>query len=212
MKNGITLITKAVACLLFSLSAQAAFIDFTSIEWAAANGQSNYSVGGVTLEASFGSTLTFNGSNSERGGCSTASGIHSANLACFGDGIGLNNDEITGNQRQSLTVSFASPVDIIEIEFLDLFPNEGGQGNHEVAIIDGAHVFSNTSFSTGGYLATGYSANGVSSIQFTAQNDNWSDYALARIITSVPEPSSIALLTLGFIGLIAARRISGSQL
>ncbi|ARN73946.1 PEP-CTERM sorting domain-containing protein [Oceanicoccus sagamiensis] len=210
-----------VGASLFSIASQALVIDFTSSAWQGANSQTTFSNGGVTLTGS--DTMTFNGSSGERNGCNASSSeidpTPGIPLACDGDGIGIRgSDEITGNSSQSLTITFDNAVNIIQIELLDLFDNEGSNGDPEVAIFtlgsdvetfDGIFAPGNN----GGYVATGYTASDVTSLTLTAGADTWSDYALARITTGVnssstpvAEPSSLALLGLGLLGLARARK------
>lgn len=194
--------------LFMTSFAQAAYIDFTNSAWQGAQGLSSFTYDGVTL-SSTGGSMTFNSSSWEKNGCANSHSATAVNLACDGDGIGIRDDEITGNAGQKITVTFSSAVNIVEVELLDLFPNEGGTGNHEVAIINASNLFSNPVFLAGGYYATGFQSNGTTTLEFSAANDNWSDYALARITTSsVPEPASIAMLAIGLIGLGAARKRS----
>ncbi|PCJ45704.1 MAG: hypothetical protein COA99_04340 [Moraxellaceae bacterium] len=189
---------------VFSATSQAAWIDFTSADWSGVQGQSSFTQDGITVSSSNGN-MTFN-STGDQQGCKNSG----ADLACAGDGIGIGDDEITGQSNQSISVTFDSAVDIIQIELLDLFQGEGPAGADEVAVITVLNIdttFSNPNQVVGGYLATGFQANGVTNLTLTAQNDSYSDYALARITTiDVAEPASFALFGLGLMGVGALRR------
>ncbi len=125
----------AIFCFAFASVANAALVDFTSRVWGEAINDGDgttATVGNVTLTASNG-ILTFNSSNSETSGC--MAGVENHGLACSGDGIGINNDEITESGDvftsidQTITISFAAPVDVTNVFLLDLFANETSSHN-----------------------------------------------------------------------------------
>lgn len=155
--------------LLAVSTASAAIIDFTSNAWSGANNVSSHSVGGVTLTATGAALslstpfLTFNGSS-----CGNAG----VGLACQGDGIGINSrtfaivdifvdqtDEV--DLSEVLTITFATPTNIAGLDVLNLFANESVQ----VSVNGGAFSFVfNGSNTTGGFHATGFAANNVSTL------------------------------------------------
>ncbi len=206
----------ALAILTFlPLHAIAALMveDFTSAAWQSVvgSGKSTTSLNGVTL-TSYGGSLTFNGSHSERAGCAGGAASHS--LACRGDGIGIGNDEITEGYRQRLEISFSDPVNVRDIHLLDLFGNERtgeiawiGSGNPFPDLVQTFAPPSGNNGVSGGYWETGFTASNVISITLFSKGDTFSDFAAARIAyATVPEPGSLAMLFAGLLALGFLRR------
>ena len=221
-------VVSGIAVLLAATSASAMVIDFTSQAWTTAigTGKKTVTLGDVTV-ASVGTpagNLTFNG-GAERTDCQAGQSLHG--LACFGDGIGIDDDEITQGMIEKIKVTFANAVDILDVHFLDLFGNE--QTGETAVMVEANGVY--TTFKAlpgnplalvgpsvaGGYWETGFKRSGVSSLTFLAPNDKFSDFALARIITqdavvSAPEidgaHTSLALCLLaGLFAVFRERRI-----
>lgn len=210
-----------LAAFAFSASAQAVLVDFTDASWKTAinNGVTNSngdvisaSIGNVTL-SSTGGSLTFNAW--DNGGCEDGQPDNS--LKCDGDGIGINNDEITelartnyyGQIAQSITISFAEAVDIANVFLLDLF---GTEKTGEIAVIDGEdfHAVLNNK-DIGGYFASGYSAEGITSIMLSGNLDCFSDYSLAAIdievpVSAVPIPGAAILFGSALLGFFGFKR------
>ncbi|GMR16443.1 MAG: hypothetical protein BMS9Abin31_0778 [Gammaproteobacteria bacterium] len=193
-----------------SVSAQAMLIDFTDKSWEAAINAgtgTSATIGNVTLTANTGS-LTFNRNDS--GGCKN--GQPTNGLQCDGDGIGINNDEITQGGSQQITVSFSEAVNINNILLLDLFANETGyeldwsKRTGEIAVIDGL-FYSGPNPLAGGYYATGITGQGITSIVFSGYLDRFSDYALAGIdISPVPIPGAAILFGSALLGFFGFKR------
>lgn len=190
-----------LATLAFSISAQATLIDFTDQSWEAAisaGSGTTATLGNVTLTAKSGS-LTFN--RSDNGGC--VAGRPANGLTCDGDGIGINNDEITQGGSQQITISFQQAVDITDIFLLDLFSSER---TGEIAIIDGAQ-YSGSNLLAGGFFETGFNGLGITSIVFSGNLDSFSDYAVAAIeVSAVPLPGAAILFGSALLGFFGFKR------
>lgn len=215
--------------LLGSVSvAHAITVDFTKSDWSVVNGTNSSSGTGISTStgvslSSIGGNLTFNNPDGAEGcgnsGATKNAIIANTGLDCTGDGIGIKDDEITQSSNEALTVSFKRIVNILSIELLDLFADEG---SGERAVIQGVasddfHAVDSGQFLGGGYWkidfpADGLSLAGISAFTLTGIGDDFSDYSLARIeyeYSVVPVPASVWLFgtaLLGFIGL--SRRIS----
>jgi hypothetical protein len=218
----------ALAIIVFSVNANALIIDFTNqLTWGGVDGEQTYSTTDngviVTLDtlnsntSEFSGTMTFNAiGDTAPGSLSLSNG---GTLLGQGDGIGVrrigDSDEINssaGGSQEFLNITFDEYYRITEVFILDLF-------NNEVAVfsIDG---------STFPYVAIGNEAWGFHEIDVSGTgntmnlafwvdppgpgDDGDNDYALAglRIAPqSVPEPTTLALLSIGFIGIGAARKL-----
>lgn len=190
--------------LFFSVAAQAAYIDFTDRSWQTAinaGSGTTATIDNVTLAASTG-YLTFNAY--DNAGC--IAGQPDNGLACFGDGIGIRDDEITQGGFQQITVSFKEAVNITNIFLLDLFSNEK---TGEIAVINGTQ-YSGDNLLPGGFYATGFTGEGITSLVFSGNLDSFSDYAVAAIeVSTVPLPGAFVLFgsaLLGFFGIGVNRR------
>ena len=199
-----------LAAFVFSAAAQATLIDFTGADWEQAivnGGGTTATIGNITLTADNGS-LTFNRKDS--GGCKA--GQPTNGLTCDGDGIGVNNDEITQGGSQQITLTFDKAVNITDIILLDLFSAERGYDVNgdattgEIAIIEGIQYFG-PNLLAGGYYATGFSGQAITSIVFSGNLDSFSDYALAAIeVSAVPIPGAAILFGSALLGFFGFKR------
>ena len=196
----------------------ALMIDFTSNTWSGVDGENSHSIGiGVTL-SSTGGALTFNSADGAPG-CGNSnqlSIIATTGLDCSGDGIGIDNDEISQGGNQSLTVQFdAGPVNVHAIHLLDLFANENTGEKARIEWITGsyeAHAVAGP-YNEGGYWEILFPSNGetapsgIDSLVLTGLDDGFSDYALARIdFSAVPIPSAIWMFGTALVGFVAISR------
>ena len=225
----------AVGLMSLSASALAGLVDFTDDTYAGIEGQANTAINGYTFQATFGS-MTFNASDSGSA-CDNPSApmIAGATFACDGDGIGIRNDEITGNQNETLLIDLPMNTQVLEIALLDLFKEGGSTG--EVAeftiVYEGGDTFTGTinrssipaSTPANGFYVidlldtTTYVAGAgpaydptrnVERIQFDAGNDSVSDYAVAGLVVT-PLPAAAWLFGSALLGLAGFGRMRRRQ-
>lgn len=210
----------AFVTLLAAANGHALLIDFTDDRWSGADGQTNYSQDydglTVSVEAATG-TLSFNDPGPNGSG----------DLARDGDGLGINDDEISydGTDQELISVAFSEDVLVTAYFFFDLFDDEGPGGEAEAAQVvfhyDAAtNTFVDLGTATdriGYYVHDGISESGFDHITFMALNGSYSDFALAAIdierigvaVTPIPSTLVLFLSGLGAFGLYR-RRIRAS--
>ena len=195
-----SVISAAVGSTAFALS-----INFTDGSWNGAQGQSSFTThaSGVDLYAAPSPTAKIT-VNYIGGPSGDNSGM---------DGLGINDDEITQGGTERLTIAFSAPVTLNSVYITDLFKFEGPNGQSEVGLysLNGGTSF--TSFTSVGAINGALTLNifqsGISSIIFKSGNDTWSDFSVKGLTyntTSVPEPSTLLLLGLGFVALAVWKR------
>jgi hypothetical protein len=137
-------------------------------------------------------------------------------LACDQDGLGIDNDEITGLAvGEKLVIDFGSAIPITQIYLLDLFQGiENDDSTREEARINGVTYYAEALKGGGnsGLKVINFLVPLVTNkLTFTARqfaaDDNTNDYAIAAIST-VPLPASALLLlgALGGLGVVGRRR------
>lgn len=212
----------AAAALVAAINTQAYVIDFTEAAWGSA-------ISGSTATRSFGDLdvtvsgapgdLSFNDSFYERRGCRAAD----ADLACAGDGLGVigseNQDEV--DFGEFITVSFSEAINVTDVYLLDLFfSDEGNLDETETAVISDGETpslaFAQDEYKVnGGFLATGYTAQGVTTLVFTSLF-SFADFAVAGLEiqssdVQVPLPGSLILFGSGLLCLGAMKRRKKAQ-
>lgn len=209
-----TLATAAVLGLAMMGSASALTIDFTEAGWLGSS--TSATIDGVTVSTGTADILVADGIDDSLSPC----GLVFPNLACDNDGIGIaaagsNDDEVTVNTDEVLTVTFDAARTITGFGFLDFFDETGGAEKVEWAF-NGAS-FANSLIADGsgginGFQSVIFEELGVLSISFRSALPANSDFALASINfeTSggtgvVPVPAALPLFgtglaVMGFIG------------
>ena len=200
----LSMLAVSVVSVAISSNAFALSINFTDGSWDGAQGLSSFTThaSGVDLFAAPSSTakLTVNYIGGPSG---DDSGM---------DGLGINDDEITQGGTERLTIAFSAPVTLNSVYITDLFSFEGTRGQPEVGLysLNGGAFTSFVSVGgVNGALTLNIFRSGISSITFKASSDSWSDYSvkgLTYTAQSVPEPSALLLLGLGFVGLAAWKK------
>ena len=201
MKNGLFIVILIGVFIFASSSSANIIIDFTDFSiWGGADGMRSFSqdYGEVTV------TIT-----SLQGGPLNISSI----------GIGILDEQISyiyhpdppDVMKDLLEVVFSDNVTVTSYSCLDLFANEGPNGEAETGRANFGRIGPNTlvyaygeaSDGVGLVSVDGLNVTDFSDIHFTAEFGTYSDYALASI-EIVPEPCGLTLVALG--GLALRRR------
>lgn len=108
-------------------------------------------------------------------------------------------------------MTFQNSVNISNIYLLDLFLNDNGNtGNNEIALIDAnnqTYMYTANDVITDGFYDTGFTGQNISSIIFSAYDDNFCDYALAGIeVSAVPLPGAVILFGSALLGFFRFKR------
>jgi len=206
-------------------SVSAAYLDFTDDSLSLSSITDGYSGSidgvGFTLTSTNPAVVKLD-SDGGYDGSSSAPCQAGGPLKCDKDGVGINNDEISGlneSSGQILTLEFATAVSISSFDFLDLYrnPGAGSQAREQARVtIDGGTPYTRDALGIsgdGGYARLDLLAYGGpvlgKKIEFTAfqgtnlQDDADNDYALAALtVSAVPVPAAVWLFGTALAGLI----------
>ena len=208
---------RSVGALALAMSGSVALASTVSLDFTDSANFTGGTINGYNVDVTaINGTLTSN--VGDNGGCVAGDNADIHNLACDGDGLGVNNDEITygsgsSQQRIVVTIDIDRATRVESIELLDLFQNEGGAGIHEwaqLSINGGAVIDIVSEGNIGGYVlyTLGQDYNTASIVfEFFTNIVAQSDFAVARInLSEVPIPGALLLFGSGIFGLGLFRR------
>jgi hypothetical protein len=191
----------AMALAAASMSASALVIDFKSNDWSGANGEGEFSFGGVTLTACLTSTLP---------GCNQIAGYPRLSWSS-GSGIGIKSSPIDPNAdevgRLALTevlkVDFAGPTDVWGFTLKKFRTGEAVTGNERFSVSTDNVTY--TPFTADGTdpFAASYYQPGVSTLYFKPVARG-SEASLDTM--QVPLPATLPLMGLGLAALAGLSR------
>lgn len=209
-------LTMGLMAGLLCNSAVGAYLDFTdSITLGNLSGSGSSYTG--TVDGIGFSLASVNGAinfSENYDGDNPSSWCQPTGLACVKDGIGIGNDEVTGEKSQTLSLVFDVAVYLHSLEFLDLYDNrQNGKGRERATVnIDGAVflVHATGTSGDGGYAILDLLSLGpVQTIVFSAtplaalRDDSTNDYAIAAAsVSAVPIPAAAWLFGTALLGLI----------
>ncbi|QIE57603.1 hypothetical protein G5B40_20405 [Pikeienuella piscinae] len=216
MSNPGKVFAVAIAAMgLFGVTAaSAATIDFTTADPFTQPDVFGVSVS-VTANGGSGTATTFDG-----GALGSGAPCQNSPLACISDGIGVGDDEITGNGVQSVDVAFSGPLSVTGFHFLDLFFDPNANDQEAAQVLFNGDVVASYTFAAleafqveGGYGFFAIAPTVATSLRFIAASGNDGvgnpDYALAGIdVSAVPLPASglLLLFAVGGFGFLSRRR------
>lgn len=127
------------------------------------------------------------------------------------NGIGIQDDEVSGNTNEALSFSFTKTMNIDDFYIVDLFPDDNGAGAETglYSIEVNGTPYGPQSFGPGNNAGdfTLPLNTQVDMITFFADDNGFKDFAVAGFKGEpVPEPGTIVLLGLGLVGVAAYRR------
>lgn len=220
-KFGKSLAAVALMSSVFCSNAMALLLDFTDFSTT-----STGTIDGVGFTL-MPSTGTLNLSERYDGILGAGCGVDVSELACERDGVGINNDEISGlstSMGQILTVLFDEEVFISSVFLLDLYKSNRGTERARISVdaATAVTVDATESSGQGGFAEAVINSVGTR-IEFTAfkglsiQDDRSNDFAFAAIgvsaidkgpdgTSNIPSPATLLLLGGGLIGMNVAFR------